>query len=68
MNQRIIVRVATDGNTEVRTEGFAGGSCRQASELIERALGDQKSEQLTQEFYMTSTDAGTNTLQSGGGQ
>ena len=44
MNQRIVINVATDGSTEVRTEGFSGSSCRQASEFLERALGSKQSE------------------------
>ena len=51
MNRRIIITVASDGSTEVRTEGFSGSECQQASELIERALGNRHSERLTAEFF-----------------
>ena len=51
MSQRIIIKVAADGSTEVRTEGFTGTQCRQASEFIEKALGSRQSEQLTSEFF-----------------
>ncbi len=60
--------VAPDGSTEVRTEGFAGGQCRQASQFIERALGSRQSEQLTQDFYKGSIEAANNTVQQGEGQ
>ncbi len=65
MSQRIVIRVAPNGETEVRTEGFNGRSCQQASELIERALGHQLTERLTEDFYKASTDVGHNHLQQG---
>jgi len=68
LSQRIVIKIALDGSTEVRTEGFAGGQCRQASQFIERALGSRQSEQLTQDFYKSSIEAATNTLQQGESQ
>jgi len=68
LSQRIVIKVAPNGATEVRTEGFSGNSCQKASQFIERALGSRKSEQLTQDFYSASTNAGTHTLNQGEGQ
>lgn len=49
---KIEIVVAPDGQTKVETKGFAGESCRQASEFIEKALGQRTGEQLTQDFYL----------------
>ena len=48
----IEIIVAPDGQTTVRAKGFAGGSCRDATRLLTRALGDVAAEQLTPEFYL----------------
>jgi hypothetical protein len=68
LNPRIIIKVAKDGSTEVRTEGFVGNSCRQASELIERALGTRQSESLTSEYFNTTSTNETKQLHQGEGQ
>jgi hypothetical protein len=48
---KIIVTVSTTGQTAIKTEGFTGRSCQEASRFIEQALGKRTSEQLTGEFY-----------------
>ena len=53
MSKTIEIVVAPDGQTRVETRGFTGGECRQASQFIEWALGQQTSEILTAEFYQT---------------
>ena len=63
-----MIKVAPDGGTEVRTEGFVGGSCKQASQFIERALGVSHSEQLTQDYFKTGIEAGQSQLEQGEGQ
>ena len=68
MSQRIVIRVAPNGETEVRTEGFTGSSCQKASQFIERALGSKQTEQLTQDYFETSTEAGNQQLNQGAGQ
>ncbi len=68
LSQRIIIQVSTTGETVVRTEGFSGSSCQKASQFIEQALGSRQSEQLTQDFYSSSTDAGTHTINQGESQ
>lgn len=48
----IEVVIDAKGDARVQTKGFAGGACREASALLERALGNATSEQLTPEFYL----------------
>ncbi len=56
---RIIeVLISPNGETRLETKGFAGASCRAASELLERALGQTTGEQLTSEFHAGSTATG----------
>jgi len=35
----------------IKTKGFAGPSCREASRFIEQASGQRTGEQLTSEFH-----------------
>jgi len=51
MRQTIEIIVTPEGNTSVRTLGFAGPSCRDASRFLEEALGRSVGEQLTAEFH-----------------
>ena len=48
----IEIVVMPSGETTVRAKGFAGGSCRDATKELERALGQVTGEQLTPEFYL----------------
>lgn len=47
----IEITISASGQTIAETKGFEGSSCRQASEFVLKALGQQKSEQLKSEFY-----------------
>jgi hypothetical protein len=47
----IEVIVSPQGEVSVQTKGFAGSSCREASQFIEQALGRKTGEQLTTEFH-----------------
>jgi hypothetical protein len=49
--QIIEITISPAGATTIQTRGFAGSSCRQASEFLEQALGQRTGEQLTSEFY-----------------
>jgi len=51
----IEIIVSRTGQTRVETKGFTGASCRQASEFLEKALGERTSEHLTPEFYQAET-------------
>ena len=55
MSKTIEIVVAPDGQTRVETRGFSGSECRQASEFIERSLGQQTNELLKAEFYQTAS-------------
>jgi Protein of unknown function (DUF2997). len=63
-SQIIEVVVSPQGETRVETKGFAGSTCRQASQFLEQALGVRSSEQLTAEFYQQ--EAAQHRLQQGG--
>jgi hypothetical protein len=47
----IEITVSPAGQTSVETKAFSGSECRQASEFLEKALGQRTGEQLTGEFY-----------------
>lgn len=55
----IEITIAPDGQTKVETKGFAGASCREASQFIEKALGKATGEQLTPEFFQPTTQQQT---------
>ena len=54
MTQIIEIVVSSDGQTKLETKGFGGQSCRDASRLLEQALGVRASELLTAEFHEAS--------------
>ena len=45
------------GEARVKTRGFAGASCKDASRFIEQALGEKTSDQATAEMYQTESAA-----------
>ena len=47
----IEITVGPKGEATVRTTGFAGGECREASRFVEQALGTRSAETLTAEFH-----------------
>lgn len=49
----IEIIVAPNGQSRVETKGFTGSECRQASQFMERALGQQKGEVLKAELHQT---------------
>ena len=52
-----IIEIVIDkaGQSTVKTSGFTGASCRDASRFIEQALGERVGETLTGEFYQDAT-------------
>ena len=62
--QVIEVVISPQGETRVETKGFTGGSCRQASQFLEQALGTTANENLTAEFYQE--EAASARIQQGG--
>jgi hypothetical protein len=54
--KKIEITVSPEGVTSIKTSGFTGGSCRDATRDLERALGVSGRESLLPEFYgQTST-------------
>jgi hypothetical protein len=49
--QKIIVVIDKQGETVLRTEGFTGSSCNEASAFLEKALGTKISDTPTDEMY-----------------
>ena len=49
--KQIEITVSPEGATSIKTTGFTGGSCRDATRDIERALGVAGRETLLPEFY-----------------
>ena len=65
MSRTIEIIVTPNGQSQVQTKGFTGSSCRQASGVIEQALGQRTSEQLTAEFYQQVSPQQSNQLKGG---
>lgn len=51
---QIEILISPQGTTRVRTLGFSGSECRQASAFLEKALGQTTHESLTPEFFQVS--------------
>lgn len=51
--KKLQVIVSPKGEATIRTAGFAGSECRQASRSLERALGFPINELLTSEYYQS---------------
>jgi hypothetical protein len=47
----IEITVSPEGAVNIKTSGFTGGSCRDATRELERALGASGRESLLPEFY-----------------
>ena len=47
----IEITVSPEGAVTVRTKGFTGPACRDASRFVEQALGTRTAEALTAEFH-----------------
>jgi hypothetical protein len=52
----IEIIVTPDGKSRVETKGFSGAGCRDASRFLELALGQRVGEQLTRDFYASSSE------------
>ena len=61
----IEVIVAPDGQTKLETKGFVGSQCRDASKLLEAALGKATEERLTAEYHAATTKQNARTQQQG---
>ncbi|QDT22446.1 DUF2997 domain-containing protein [Gimesia chilikensis] len=56
MNQSIEIIIAPDGQSRIETHGFTGNDCRDASRLLEQALGKATSEQLKSDFHQHASE------------
>ncbi|MCG8586256.1 MAG: DUF2997 domain-containing protein [Pirellulales bacterium] len=54
MTKTIELVVSPTVETTIKTKGFAGAECQDASRFIEQALGRQINERLTAEFHSAS--------------
>ena len=49
--KKIEITVSPEGATSIKTSGFTGGSCRDATRDLERALGVAGREHLQPEYF-----------------
>jgi hypothetical protein len=56
-DQRIEITVSPEGATTLKTSGFTGSTCKDATRELERALGVAGRESLLPEFYGQATNA-----------
>ncbi len=47
--QTVTITIDGGGKPTIKTEGFAGAACQEATKALERALGKVESEKLTPE-------------------
>ena len=52
-SKTIEVTISPQGETKIETKGFAGPECQQASEFLEKALGQRQAEQLTAQYHVS---------------
>ena len=50
-SKTIEITVTPEGATSIKTSGFTGGSCKDATRELERALGVAGRESLLPEYY-----------------
>ena len=62
--KRIEITVSLQGATSIKTSGFSGGACKDATRDLERALGVASKETLLPEFHQQ--QAQQNRLSQGG--
>ena len=60
---KIEVIISPDGSSRLETKGFHGSHCREGSRFLEQALGTSKDEQITEEFYRSSSGSSIHLLQ-----
>ena len=63
MPKTLEVIVSPNGETTVRTRGYTGSDCAEATRALERELGLVVRDQQTAEFYQTSTSQQQNLSQ-----
>lgn len=61
--QTIEITVDPKGGTRIQTRGFAGPACRDATKVLERALGTVESDTPTAEMYQTQSASARSEVQ-----
>ncbi|MDZ4685555.1 MAG: DUF2997 domain-containing protein [Planctomycetaceae bacterium] len=56
MRPTITITISPTGEARIETHGFTGASCREATKVLEAALGVREHEQLTSAFYAPSQE------------
>ena len=56
-SKKIEITVSPEGATSIKTTGFSGSSCRDATRDLERALGVVRSEHLLPEYFQRASTA-----------
>jgi hypothetical protein len=54
-SKTIEITVSPEGATSIKTSGFSGGSCKDATRDLERALGVSGRESLLPEYFQQQT-------------
>ena len=62
-SKTIEITVSPEGATSIKTSGFTGGSCKEATRELERALGVAGRESLLPEYFQQ--QAGRSQIQQG---
>ena len=62
-SKTIEITVSPEGATSIKTSGFSGGSCKDATRDLERALGVAGRESLLPEYFQQ--QAGRSQIQQG---
>ena len=52
MTKKIEITVTPDGSVSIKTTGFTGSSCREATRELEKALGLAGREHMLPEFFV----------------
>jgi len=51
MTGTITIIISPDGRTKMETNGFVGSTCKEASQFIKQALGQEVSETFKPEYF-----------------
>lgn len=54
--KKIEITFSPEGEVALKTEGFAGKQCQEASRFLEEALGSVVEETLTGEYFQVQTE------------
>jgi hypothetical protein len=49
--QKVTITIDTSGSPKIEVEGVAGPECNTATEALEKALGEVRSDKLTADFH-----------------